>query len=300
MNRTQLVRAFVGSNASAQVADAFRARTVDCVTFDSGLPGVSVAVMAGVHGNEKSGVIELDRLVAEMTVTSGKVIFVLGNLAAMEADRRCTEKNMNRCFRAVPAGNTYEDLRAAAIVAVLGECDALLDVHNTLNKASSVPFLISEYPEWDQYFPVPLSASGFDALHPGGSDGYMNSIGKTGLCVECGSIYDRNAEGFARRCVENFLKASGCVAGRPEIFPRVRRLAFDRIYKNASMDFRFDRQFKDFEPVKSGQLIATDGGREVRAQEDSVLTFPHVAQAVGDEMFVLGRDVTAQTPGYRS
>ena len=63
----------------------------------------------------------------------------------------------------------------------------------------------------DQYFPVDTVVSGLDTLHPGGSDGYMNSIGKVGLCIESGSIYDPRGIEIARDSVLNFLRATGTI-----------------------------------------------------------------------------------------
>ena len=118
---------------------------------------------------------------------------------------------MNRSFHAVPQGNTYEDIRAQELLPFLRESDVLLDIHNTLNTENSVPFLISEHTNMDQYFPVDIVVSGLDTLHPGGSDGYMNTIGKIGLCIESGSIYDPRGTEIARDSVINFLRATGTI-----------------------------------------------------------------------------------------
>lgn len=118
---------------------------------------------------------------------------------------------MNRSFHNIPQGSAYEDIRAQELLPFLRESDVLLDIHNTLNTENSIPFLISEHANMDQYFPVDTVVSGLDVLHPGGSDGYMNSIGKVGLCIESGSIYDPRGTEIARDSVLNFLCATGAI-----------------------------------------------------------------------------------------
>ncbi|MCB9804969.1 succinylglutamate desuccinylase/aspartoacylase family protein [Candidatus Peribacteria bacterium] len=73
------------------------------------------------------------------------------NPRAIEQNIRQTEKNMNRSFHTIPQDNTYEDIRAQELLPFLRESDVLLDIHNTLNTENSIPFLISEHANMDQY-----------------------------------------------------------------------------------------------------------------------------------------------------
>ena len=134
----------------------------------------------------------------------------------------------------------------------LEKSDYLLDVHNTLREVNSIPFLINEYPKLDDYFDVKYAVSGFDNLHPGGSDGYMNSIGKVGLCLEAGSIYDNQDVVIqnAKEGVLNFLRFTGNIAGAPILYRDKTRIHFDTIYKNLSSSFRFVKPLGDFEVVR--------------------------------------------------
>jgi succinylglutamate desuccinylase len=147
------------------------------VTKTAENPGNITTIMAGVHGNELAGVFAIQDLLAEqIQPIAGKIHFILANLKGLEIEQRAFEKNMNRCFREENNMESYEEQRVKEILPYLKESDFLLDVHNTLSEKNSIPLLISEYPEIDPYFNVDYTASGFDQLHPGGSDGYMNSV----------------------------------------------------------------------------------------------------------------------------
>jgi succinylglutamate desuccinylase len=59
--------------------------------------------MAGVHGNEKSGIHILEELADILKVTQGSVHLILqANPRAIKQNIRQTEKNMNRAFHDIP------------------------------------------------------------------------------------------------------------------------------------------------------------------------------------------------------
>ena len=125
-------------------------------------PWNTTTIMVWVHWNELSWVNALFEILDEIKIISWKVYFIFANLEALKLNQRQFEKNMNRCFTENNIWTTYEDKRANEIIPYLQKSDYLLDVHNTLNKNNSIPFLISEYKELWQYFQVDLVVSWFD------------------------------------------------------------------------------------------------------------------------------------------
>lgn len=246
--------------------------------------------MAWVHGNEKSGQIILDGLKDTLSVTSGKVYIIpFANPQAIWKNIRQTEKNMNRSFCENPPWNTYEDVRARQILPILKESEYLLDIHNTLSTENSIPFLISEHPEWNIYFPVDRIIRGLDILHPGGSDGYMNSIGKIGLCIESGSIYDPNWPEIAKNSVINFLRATGNIAGTPKLYKNQQKYCLDTIIKSKTSQFEFVKRWSDFEEICMGELIAKDGNHDIIAPYNGIILFSYASKNIGDEVCVFGK-----------
>ncbi len=194
---------------------------------------------------------------------------------------------MNRSFIKDNNGNTYEDERAREIMKILDKSDYLLDIHNTLNEENSVPFLISEYPELWKYFDVEKIISGFDELHPGWSDSYMNSIGKIWLCLESGSIYDPKWQEIAKKGITNFLKYTKNTSWEAETYKNQEFIRFDTIYKNRTLDFKFEKEFLDFEKIQKWQVIWYDGWKKVISDRDWYIVFTYVPKNIWDEVFCL-------------
>jgi succinylglutamate desuccinylase len=258
--------------------------------LDSRIPWKTTTIMAWVHGNETSGIRILEKLADTLDIVSGKVYLVLqANPRAVSAGVRQTEKNMNRAFHDMPQGSTYEDLRAQEILPILRDSDILLDVHNTLSTENSVPFLISEHSIYDTYFPVDTVVSGLDILHPGGSDGYMNSIWKVWLCIEVGSIYFHDDGHIARQSILSLLSATGNIATLPIPTYDQKKYILDTIVYATSTDFRFSRKWADFEPIYTGEIIWYDGNMPVYAPYDGVIVFSYLPTRIGDEVCVFGR-----------
>lgn len=258
------------------------------------LPGPTVAIMAGVHGDEPSGLIAIREVLPTLSLKRGKVHFITANPNAIKQNVRFTEMNMNRAFKAESLladgqRNTYERLRALQIMPFLDESVALLDLHSSTTPGSP-PFVICESHSHDVATRLPFSivSSGWDVIHPGGTDYYMNLQGKKGICVECGYLLDANGPIFAKDSIRVFLTVLGLMDGDvPPVTPNQKFIHAHFVY-HTNTDFKLARKFDDFETVGVGTVIGTDGGNEVRAQEDGVIIFARNTQGKG-EGFVLAR-----------
>ena len=258
--------------------------------FDSEKPWYTVTLMAWVHGNEKSWQILLWELLQSLEIISGKVIVIPeANPRAVAKNVRQTEKNMNRAFHDIPLWNAYEDMCAQELLPTLRQSDILLDIHNTLNTENSIPFLISEHTEWDKYFPVKTVVRGLDTLHPGGSDWYMNCIGKVWLCIESGSIYDPRWTEIARESVMNFLRATGNIAWEPNISNHQDKYILLDIVKAKSTNVSFVKNYLDFEQVYAGEIVGYDDGEPIVAPYDGIIVFTYLPKQIGDEVCVFGK-----------
>ena len=187
---------------------------------------------------------------------------------------------------------SYEYERAQFLRPYLDSVDALLDVH-----ASTVPesrvFAICEDVDTDvaQYLPTPLLVSGFDEVEPGGTDSYMHSQNKIGICFECGYSEDPRSTAIALEAIESFFVARGHVEKdglKPQEQQRVRMY---QLYITKTDSFRLTRGFWNFEVIEKDELIGMDGEQEVRAPKKSYILFPHNRNKVGSEAFLLGEEV---------
>lgn len=271
------------------------------------LPGKSVAVFCGVHGNERAGILAFDRLVEELVLVSGTVYLVYANPPAIERGVRLVNANLNRLFvRTNEASSLYEHTRVVELMDLLDECDALLDLHSyraSLLLERAIPFAICETPSMHvaRLFDVPYVINGFSHTQEGGSDGYMYRNGKVGMCVELGAL--ECPEAFVElgvKTIKSFLVAFGCIeessGGSSEGYVSPvctqTQLQLTQMHKKMEEPFSFARDFRSFDRVKAGELIAIEGGEQIFAEEDSYILFPNANDPIGVEAFLLAKNVS--------
>lgn len=242
--------------------------------------------MTWVHGNELSWPIAFQKILPQITIDTGTVYFIIANPKALEKNIRYVEKNMNRCFSPIISGSSYEEERVQEIMPFLQEADYLLDIHNTTNPQSKA-FLISEHQSVSCFFPIDTVISGIDLLHSWGSDGYMNSLNKIWLCIECWSISDAKAPIIAEQSIINFLQYTGNIAQAPRSFLGQTFICFDYIYTTVTDLFILTESFCDFDYIKKDQIIWYDGDIPISASIDSVILFAHNRKKKWEEAFVL-------------
>ena len=259
------------------------------------LPGKTTALFAGIHGNEKVGVMVLERLEKDLTVKAGKVFLVYGNPPAIQADKRLLAKNLNRLFSAENQGDAYEDKRAQELMQVLDQCDAVLDIHS-YNSIEGQQFSFCESNGYDviQLMDFPIIVSRFNpdpTIHSRTVTGYVNKNGGVGICIECGT--SNKAEEFfplALKSSYQFLQYFGNID--PIVsYDSVERqfIGNDRMLYKKTNDFRFVKDFKDFEPLPEGKPFAFDGDEALLAGKDECIIFPRPHVAIGGEVCVIGK-----------
>lgn len=125
---------------------------------EGGKPGTNFIVSGGVHGNEKTGVHIVRRIKENiengtLSVQSGILTFLLGNLQAIKLDERYTDSHvdLNRMFTdnlSAIQRMSYEGSRAKEIMDALqiesSPHDSVVgvDIHST--NTPSQPFLVSQ------------------------------------------------------------------------------------------------------------------------------------------------------------
>lgn len=247
----------------------------------------SVVLMAGVHGNEHSGIVALQRLIDEkFTLLKWKLTIVFANLAAIEQNIRFVDVNMNRCF-GKQLWTTKEEERIQDILSYFHEADILLDLHNTIQLSSS-PFLITEHKEYVSVFDCEYVVSGLDKLHPWWSDGYMNSLWKIGLCLECGSISDDKDQtsDYAYRMVVNFLRYLNMIEWPSISYLPAQLIMTDTIYISKYEEFTLTKEFGEFEFCRKDQIIGYDWLNVVAAPYDGYIVFARSTKNKWTECFV--------------
>lgn len=262
------------------------------LVINSNKPGSIVTIMGGVHGNEPCGVNAINEL-KNLKIKFGKINFILGNPRAIEQNIRFTAMNLNRVFReddemAKEEKETYEYKRSREIIPFLNESDILLDIHSSATK-DSIPFIICEPHslELAQCLPFEIRCYGFDNIHPGSADYYMNKQNKKAICIECGNNDDPNATDLAVKSIRILLSKLGMIDDMQETHIKDQKI-FDikSIYKTKTDSFRLEKYFKDFERVNKGQLIGLDGDEKIYSDLDQSILFARSCDRRGAEGFI--------------
>jgi succinylglutamate desuccinylase len=268
--------------------------TDDVIELRGNTEGPTSIILVGVHGDEKCGVQAVEQMLPTLSIEKGIVYVCYGNPRAIQQNIRYTEANLNRMFKPDTMlsdfeKNSYEYSRAQFLKTYLDRVEVLLDIHASYVPYSK-PFVICEPNAHDiaKYLPVDLLVSGFDAVEPGGTDYYMNSTGKVGICVECGYLGDEYATEIAIKSITAFLKARGHIqAETPEVFEQSLVEMYD-LYYTKTDSFELTKDFKDFDELVPDQLIGVDGENDIRAKKDSVILFARNRSGIGEEAFLLG------------
>jgi len=257
-------------------------------------PGPKVAVMVLVHGNEVCGLKALGKIWENVNIENGSVTFIIGNPEAAKQSVRMTEMNLNRAFRDVhevteEERNTYEYKRASEIKPYLDSVDYLLDIHS-FSDDSTMPFSICEPHSYEvaAQLGVSLISSGWDELEAGGTDYYMNKMGKIGICVECGEHSSESSITFAQDVIKRFLQVVK-VTSTMEEFPQsdIRIASVKDIYIT-NTDFSPSKDFKNFDKIEKGELIGTDGDVNVYAKYSGFIVFAQKRTGPNEEAFLFG------------
>lgn len=262
--------------------------------FEGAQPGPSIAVFAGVHGDERVGINALRAILPQLSITKGTLYVVFANPPAIEAGTRMLTKNLNRCFYKNNDGHTPEDQRARELMEILDNCEALLDLHAS-DDTSGGPFVICEENAFDiaKRLNVPIVSTNWTEAEPGGTDAYMYLNNKIGLCVECGYITDSDSFlDLAIASVWQFLKyfdlCDTDVAFSTE--PK-RHIKATRGFIRTSEAFTLDTTLHSFDALTLGNTYGSHDGVPFIAGKDECIIFPRPQAPLNTEAFVIGREL---------
>lgn len=265
----------------------------DFVRYEGALPGPSIFVLGGVHGNERVGILVVRQLVQELAegkreVVAGTLTIGLGNPAAVEKNVRAIEgRNLNRYFSSSVLGTddgSYEYQRAQLIAGYIREADIFIDIHST--NEPSVPFVASKNDDahrdvfcWftpDRVLVDPTYMfGGGEAV---ATEEYANTQGKVGICFETGWAVDESVAPRVFSSLMQYLCYKGIFAGDKPAVPE----AGADIYQLAQVFYRGQHPFvfapgrglRSFEAISARDVVGTEGDMEVQVSDDGVLIFP--------------------------
>lgn len=254
--------------------------------------GATSVILVGVHGNEKCGIIAMEKILPTLKINKGRVLIGYGNPRAIDQGVRYTEANLNRMFKpnnilSEKEKSSYEYKRAQFIKKYLDQADVLLDVHASSSRTSRA-FIICEdnAKKIVKYLPLSLVVSGFDEFEPGGTDYYMNNNGKIGICAECGFLGSSLSAKVAKQTILEFLLARGHIKGDIKMYKQ-KNIKIYNSYITKTNKFTLAKEFENFEEIREGQLIGVDGEEEIRSSKKSLILFADNVEKIGSQAFLL-------------
>lgn len=279
--------------------------------FDSGRPGPHVLVNALTHGNEFCGMVAATHLLDhEVRPLRGVLTVSFANVEAYESfsrDDPFTSRqlvhNMNRIWSPdwLEGGEQSPELRRAReLRPVLAAAEHILDLHSTSQEVE--PFWV--YPAFDRNARA-ASAIGVPAIHlvmPNGlgtgtpliqhgrhGEAHSDAVA---LVAECGQHFRRATGELAVEVTLRFLAHFGLIDADPGWAPPAPPRRYELLSTEVVRDgqVRFARPVDGLEVFQRGELIATDGDREIRSPcDDCTIFMPTRKAIVGRELVYLTR-----------
>ncbi|MBY0110411.1 succinylglutamate desuccinylase/aspartoacylase family protein [Patescibacteria group bacterium] len=260
--------------------------------IQSTVPGPSVCIIGGMHGNEAAGIEVVRMLLKEFEdgrhLASGTLTLALGNTRAIEKNERWIDgKDLNRQFSDAHLidriDQSWEEERAITLARLIREADLTLDIHST-NKPSST-FICSRADERHarvyRWFPITHVIEDPEYVFGDGpvtTDEYADRMGKVGMCIESGWVNDAGRIEETKRSVEAVLSDFGLSTNPLPPLPS-HTICTYRFYKTIKLDergftFADGRGLASFEPLKAGEVLGYHGDDPVTLDQDAFVIFP--------------------------
>lgn len=287
-------------------------------------PGPLIIAVGTIHGNEPAGSLALERFFRDAEALapklSGRVLGLLGNRAALEADERYIDTDLNRAWTPervaqLRSDSPPDDAEAREQLELLPILDRTLAEHDgpvvflDLHTSSGhgPPFGTVGDTLRNRRFALSLpviKVLGIEEQLDGALLEYMNNLGHTTLGFEGGQHRDPGAVERHYAMLRLALVTTGmiraedlpdyddcqatlenAVQGLPEIIEVCSRHSI-----TPEDEFVMEPGFMNFSPVRKGQLLARDRNGPIHAPDDGLIILP-LYQGSGNDGFFFGRAV---------
>lgn len=292
---------------------------------DFGRPGAgpTLIVVSGIHGNEPAGVRASIRVAEALEPLGGRlrgrVVFLAGNVAALNAGQRYLERDLNRAWTDESVERVWargddgspEDVEQRELLAeldpVLAEAEGpayLLDLHTTSSEGGVFSTVSDTLPNraLALALPVPM-VLGLEELVEGTLHEYLGRRGCISVAFESGQHADPSSVDRAEAAIWILLAATGLLderdtpglAGfRKGLARDVRSLprAVEMRYRHGlegEDGFRMRPGYRSFQRVQRGEALGDDRHGPIHAPESARILMP-LYQVQGEDGFFIVRE----------
>lgn len=280
-------------------------------------------VFAGVHGNEKLGIVALQELFAEFEEKQvefdGTIIGIACNLAALEQDVRYIHKDLNRQWylskirklAALPYGmlNSSEDIEQKHILELIldvvydkGKEIMLIDLHTT--SATGGCFCITNsHPRSSELaadIPVPV-ITGMVGKIKGTTMEYFDELGLPAVAYEAGQHTELAAVDRMKAGLVSIFTKTSCMDEKdltpyqPILDQMTEQFAHlpqhvECIHLHAITEedeFVMEPGYVNFQAIKKGEHLANDRNGKILAPMDGLILMPLYQKKGSDGFFIV-------------
>ena len=289
------------------------------------LPGPTLIILGGIHGNEPAGVLAADRVRLRMqerrTALRGEVVLLRGNTRALDQRVRYIDADLNRQWTTENVQTAELEQQGVPTVSELMEQRDLLtvvrdvvsrargdiyfvDLHTT--SAHGKPFATVGDTLRNRRFALtfPLTiVLGLEEQIDGTLLEYVNNLGAITMGVEAGQHEARTSVDHHEAVIWNAVVSTGnfCRDDLPELDQSrslLKRASggtklVEVRYRHAiAPEDRFNMEpgFTNFQSVRRGELLAHDRIGAIKASETGLILMP-LYQKLGNDGFFLVREV---------
>lgn len=219
-----------------------------------------IVVVGGVHGDETGGIRAVRRLREAALDLQRTVAFVLANPAAIDANVRSLDSDLNRVFPGDPAGDREERLAAHLCEFIRGR--PTLSLHDTRSRPTPFALVYRTQPgEFDLAATLPVP---YIVDHWGVNEQTITTCGLT-VELEVGPQGSDEAAASAEHQTRAFLRGMGALPGEPATAnPEFFHMAAPIPKPPGSS---YDVSVENFEYVPEGTVYASVDGRDLVADE---------------------------------
>jgi hypothetical protein len=286
-------------------------------------PGPVNIFLAGIHGNEPSGVFALHQVLQKFEqhqkAIKGSIYAISGNLSALEKGLRYQKQDLNRLWTGdriqalqnVDSHFENDDQREQiqiynTIMKILDEHDGpfyFTDLHTT--SSQTIPFITVNDTLLNRKFtvnyPVPHILGIEEYLH-GPALSYINELGYVAFGFEGGQHDEKKAVDNHIAFIYVTLALTGCIPKTSEYQTYLNHLmlvtngitGFYEIFlrhKIASSDqFKMQPGFANFQCIKEGSYLADSNNKRLLSPEKARILMP-LYQLQGEDGFFLIRRI---------
>jgi uncharacterized protein len=270
--------------------------------FDSEIPGPTVCIVGGVHGDETCGLKSIAALEYKLTtkvkLLCGRLVMLRANLEAVRLKKRYVDFDLNRAFGEF--GNSkafgYESDLAKHLEPHLTELDYVLDLHST--SAPTRPFCSGKLTERHFNF---FQLLGLEFYTHGWEIHRQHSMlidevdrqGGVGIIAECGKTGKSQTEKIALettfRLLESLNMLDKNILNKSDITKTKTVVCITEIIKSKSDSFSFTRSFDNFDLIDPDEIVAYDNNVPIFYPNKFLMSMPTMGHIkLGDEAFGIG------------